>query len=150
MKIILTIVLASLSLVTAHAEVDHIRIALKVLRDGNTMQTPSVIVLPGKASQLAVTQDYKDPGNRSLPVGIIFDSIADFKDGKIKYSCLLTLRERQKTKDEATQSVSFFKTQEFMLSGLSEAGKDVKTDLGDGLSIVLSLSKVNAKGEALK
>lgn len=142
MKIPTILAIAALSISIAHADIDQIRTQMKVIRDGKVMQEPALTALSGTPSQFAITEDQKKGEAGSPPVGMILDSKTELKDGKVKYSCLLTLRERSDSQHGADQTASVYKTTEFYLSGTAEAGKDIKTDLGNGLVVSLHFTKV--------
>lgn len=142
---------ASLCMAGNASESDQISISVRLTQGDDLISAPSVTMLPGKECKIEVTSPFTHPDGRSLPVGVILDSLADFTNGMIKYSCLLTIREHQETKDVPKRhQLSAFKTQEFIFTGLAEPGKEIRTELADKMVIVLVFNSVALDSTKIK
>lgn len=150
MKQIITIIVAVFSIASAHAESDLIRIGAVVQEGESVLTTPTVIVTPGKKAQISVSQNFIQDSNLSLPTGVILDTVADFKDGKIIYSILLTIRETKGSNGDATvKAVSTFQTRELMLCGAASSGEKVEARLDDKTTLTISLDRTNLDDKAV-
>lgn len=150
MKQRMIIIIAALAVVSAQAETDLVKIAAKVQEGDNLLAAPSVTVLPGKNAQIAVTQDYVQDSNLTLPTGIIIDTVASFKGEKISYSILLTVRESIHSEGDVTaKAVSTFKTRELMLSGVAIPGGKVEAKLDEQTTFTITLEKVAPDGKTV-
>ncbi|MDD2707886.1 MAG: hypothetical protein PHV34_07725 [Verrucomicrobiae bacterium] len=134
------------AVILAQAQSDQIKMEVKVGRDGSLLGAPAQTLSPGTEGKFMVTREFLHPEGLSVEVGVEFKAVARFKKGKIQYSCLLTVRDIQKNGDMPGGKFTVFKTQEFMLTGLAESGKAVKTDLGDKMTAILTVTRVASGG----
>ncbi|MDD2711179.1 MAG: hypothetical protein PHV34_24650 [Verrucomicrobiae bacterium] len=129
MKNITLFLLFLVIVLSAQAQSDQIKMEVKVGKDGSLLGAPAQILSPGAEGKFMVAREFSHPEGLSVEVGVEFKAVARFKEGKIQYSCLLTVRDIQKNGDMPDGKFTVFKTQEFLLTGLAESGKTVKTDV---------------------
>lgn len=131
-----------------HGEPARVEIEIRLAHGGNLLTAPKVNVAcetNGAVTNenVSVVKEWIAPTGRALPAGIVLDYAIALKDGKIQYDCLLTIRENRKNVGSfRPYGVSSFETQEFMLWGLAESGKEMKTDLGDKTTIAIILTRM--------
>ncbi|NJL19069.1 MAG: hypothetical protein HC901_01840 [Bdellovibrionaceae bacterium] len=83
-------------------------------------------------------------------MGVIIDTVADFKDDKIAYSILLTIRDSASNEgDVAQKAISTFKTRELMLSGVAIPGSTIDARLDEHTTLTISLERMSPGGESV-
>lgn len=125
---------------TLHAEDKWISSGFRVQQEDDLLASPTVTSKAGQLFKIEVTRPFVQAPGLSLSTGVALDGKTEMKNGKIVYSFILTVREFEGDKSHGDQKASAFKTREYLLSGDTLPGQEVKIDLGNKLSISLMLS----------
>ena len=141
MKLYLTLILALAATQGLSAE-EGIKADFTIQQKDQFLTQPSVTFKANKEIQVNVTQEFSQPGNLSLPVGMLIKGQSKLKAGKIIYSFVLTIRELQDTQSHDGQNASSFKTREFLLSGDTSSGQELKFVLADEITLFMTFSLV--------
>ena len=145
MKTLLSLIVLLSICTMVHSESARVEIEIRLTHDGELVAAPKIAQACAcvASGTVSVVREWMAPTGRTLPIGIILDYSVALRDGKIRYDCLLTIRENQKNVGSfRPHGVSSFRTQEFMLWGLAESGKEFKADLGDKTTIAIILTRV--------
>lgn len=125
-----------------YAEDSLISTVFRVQQGDNLLSAPTVTAKANHPFKIEVTQPFVQAPGLSLSTGVILDGKTEMKNGKILYSFILTVREFEGDKSTGDQKASAFKTREYLLSGDTLPGKEIKLDLGSKMLVSLTLSLV--------
>lgn len=125
-----------------HAEENLISTGVRIQKGDNLFSAPTVVAKPNAPFKIEVSRDFIQAPGLALATGVIIDGKNKYNNEKIAYSFSLTMREFDGDKSTGNQKASAFKTREYLLSGESLPGEEVKVDLGDKIFVSFILSSV--------
>lgn len=140
MKPALPLLLSLLLVTSVRAAEPGIEIEFKIAQGTDLLAAPKVVCKPGKDVKIEIVKDFRQPTGALIPVGVIMAGKADFKEDKITYSFLLTIRDILATTEGDKQWTSSFKTRDYLFSGEAVSGKPFTADLGNKETATVTLT----------